>query len=284
VDPVIGSLILSTAIHKHRANTKYKKAKNISQQAVTKVAEAEMRYEEHQKNAMVAYESLCTRIAGIAEWLNGPFAAMFRPFECEDGSYRTDLFGDADIANLTYIKNIYERRQFQQLPAHKKQTGTSAAVTFLLFGWVGEANRQLDTAITQRQISNLVEEQSDTFCMMFDMQQERYLRVYQLLGALNVALIKTSGTAQTALSEIEWLLDENGHIPKDMTAEELRSVVPRNGLNQLTNSINIAKVIMSILKEPIFDENAEITETAQKILSEGEEALKRIQTIRQKGR
>lgn len=212
MDPIIGTLILGTALHKHRANVTYKKAKDISRQAIEKVTEAEMRLEEHQNATADAYERLCTRISGIAEWLNGPFAEMFRPFEHEDGSYRTDLFGKAEISNMTYIKNVYVQRQLQQLPAHKKQTGSSAAVTLLLFGLVGEANRQLDTARTQKRVSNLVAEQSDTLCMILDTQKEQYLRVYQLLGALNIALIKSSGMARKSLSQIEWLLDDKGHI------------------------------------------------------------------------
>jgi len=284
MDPFVTGLVLGLALNRIDANSTYKRAYAISAKAVERVAEAEMMVEKHQKETNNVFEGLCTRITGISSFMNGPFAELFRPFEHAKDSYLQDLFGSEGLQSLSYVHHVNEYRKLGQLPAHRKQTGPSAAITFLLFGWVGEANRQLDTARKQQQVSRLIVEHSDTVCTMLDLQKDRYQRVDNLLGALNVALLISTGKARQELKKIEWLLDEEGHIPADMTVAQLKSCISAQGVAQMTNSLNIAKVVMSILEEPLFDENAELTQEAQKILTEGEHALKKIQMIEQRGR
>ena len=277
-------IIAYEVVKNHGATVKTKKAAGISAKAAARVVEAEMKIEEHEAAAIEAYDSLCTRIYGIASFFKGPFSDVYKPFEQSDGSLLEDMFGQDFLKELMYIKKVDDKIQLSQLPAHKKQTGAPAVIYFLLFnrGRMAEANRKMDSAKTQREVSYLLEAHGNSICTLYDLQRENYLRAYQVLGALNVALIMSTQQARKGLETIRWLLDEEGHIPKGMSSNDLKLYLPKETMADIGICLNIAKTIYAILEEPMFNEEAELTEKAKKVLAEGDEALKRIKSIKRK--
>ena len=279
---LVTSVVLGVAINQYRVHSKIKKAMSISQKAAERVAEAEVKVDRHRKEAEGAYNVLSKRITNVAETLTGQFASVLKPFEHADNSILQDLFGIDCTAKLDCIKTAPARTELAKLSGYKKQTGVAKAVNYFFFGPMGEANHQLDAARTQSRESQLIATHCDTICQCLDIQKENYTRVYQVLGALNAALIVASNKANTALAPIQWILDDQGHIPADMSSAELKTYLTSEGMAQIANSINVAKVLLAILEKPIFNEDAEISERTQKMLNEGEAALNEIKKIRQK--
>lgn len=279
---LVAGVVLGVAINQYRVHSKIKKAMSISQKATERVAEAEVKLERHRKAAENAYNALSCRITSAAGTLTGQFASVLKPFEHMDGSILEDLFGVDCATKLVSIEAAPVRTELAKLSGYKKQTGMAKAVNYFFFGPMGEANRQLDAARTQSRESQLIATHCDTICQCLDIQKENYTRVYQVLGALNAALIVSSNKANTALEPIQWLLDDQGHIPADMSSSELKTYLTSEGMAQIANSINVAKVLLAILEKPIFNENAEISERTQKMLNEGEAALNEIKQIKEK--
>ena len=195
IDPVLGGFIVGSALRQYRLHSKLKKASAITARAVERVAEAELRFEEHEQMANASANKLKIRAGGIInETLkNKYYDEILRPFENPDGKFRERLLKDLDtietIRNLNEIHQLENLPQVKQLPGHQKLSGTSAVVSYILFGKMSEANRQLDAAETQSEKSRLIATHTDTLCTMLDMQRENYDRVSSTLGALNVALI-----------------------------------------------------------------------------------------------
>lgn len=279
---MVTGVILGLAINQYRVHSKINKAMSISQKAAERVAEAEVKVERHGKAAEDAYNALSQRITSVAETLDVRFASVLKPFEHTDGNILQDLFG-ADCANkLVCIETMPTRAELAKLSGYKKLTGAAKAVNYFFFGPMGEANRQLDAAKTQSRESQLIATHCDTICQCLDIQKENYSRVYKVLGALNAALIVSAGKANVALEAIQWLLDDHGHIPVDMSSAELKTYLTKEGMDQIAASINIANLLLAILEKPIFNTEVEITERTQKMLNEGEAALKKINQIKQK--
>lgn len=52
IDPVLGGFIVGSALRQYRLHSKFKKASAITARAVERVAEAELRFEEHEQMPM----------------------------------------------------------------------------------------------------------------------------------------------------------------------------------------------------------------------------------------
>lgn len=288
IDPILGGIIVGGAIRQYRISNKYKKAGEISSRAVERVAEAEVRLEQYEKKTEIILNNLCTRMDGITDELQGSFYDMYKPFETSDNQLREtlveDLCGIETIHSLSTIKQIQQQPSIQQLPAYKKLSGSAAAITFVLFGRMTDANRQLDNAATQSEKSRLIATHIDSICTSIDIQCEGYMRVYQVLGALNAALIVSMNKYQEYFQGIAWLLDSDGRFPSNIRTEQIEEALTPAGVNQLKNCINIARCIYAIMEKPIFDENRELTKAAEDLIVEGEKALRKIQAVERKGR
>lgn len=175
------------------------------------------------------------------------------------------------------------RRRPKVTQNSSRTSGITAGAAYLLFGNLGVVSQQVDAARAQRQKAELLATHIDTFCIALDLQREQYHRVNQTLGALNVALIAATANAQKGMNKISWMLDEAGHLPMNITAGELKRYLQKEDLSSLAICINIARCIYAILSEPLFGDNAELTQRAQKLLDEGQEALDKIKAI-EKGR
>ena len=289
IDPVLGGFIVGSALRQYRLHSKFKKASAITARAVERVAEAELRFEEHEQMANASANKLKIRASGIInETLkNKYYNEILRPFENPDGKIRETLLKDLDtietIRNLKEIRQLENLPQVKQLPGHQKLSGTSAAVSYILFGKMSEANRQLDAAETQSEKSRLIATHADTLCTMLDMQRESYDRVSSTLGALNVALLASLQKYQDYSQNLTPLLGADGRFCTNVTGKDIDNCLTPAGIDQQKVCTNIAKVLSAIMKTSIFDENAEITAEAKKNLKSGEAALKKINQI-EKGR
>lgn len=288
IDPVLGGLIVGSVLRQYRLHSKFKKASAITARAVERVAEAEVRFDEHEQMTNAAANKLKIRTSGIInETFKTQYYNIFRPYEGPDGKIRKALLQDLDaietLRNLKEIRQLENLPQVKQLPGHQKLSGTSAVVSYILFGKMSEANRQLDTAETQSEKSRLIATHADTLCTMLDIQRERYDRVSSTLGALNIALLAAIQEYQGYSKNLTPLLGTDGRFRPDVTRNTINDCLTPLGLNQQKTCVNIAKVLSAIMKTPIFDENAEITAEAKKTLKTGEEALKKIDQI-EKGR
>lgn len=289
IDPVLGGgLIIGSAIRQYRIHSKLKKASDISARAVERVAEAELRFEEHEQMATAAANKLEVRASGIInETLKNKYYDIFRPYEGPDGKIRKTLLKDLDaiktLRNLKEIRQLENLPQVKQLPGHQKLSGTSAVVSYILFGKMSEANRQLDTAETQSEKSRLIANHTDTLCTMLDMQRERFDRVSNTLGALNIALLFSLQKYQNYSRNLAPLLGADERFCSNVTRKDIDNCLTPQGLDQQKMCVNIAKALSEIMKTPVFNENAEITAEAEKALRAGEEALKKIDQI-EKGR
>lgn len=283
IDPVLGGgLIIGNVIRQYRIHSKFKKASDISARAVERIAEAELRFEEHEQMANAAANKLKIRASGIInETLkNKYYDEILRPFEGPDGKFRETLLKNLDtietIRNLKEIRQLENFAQVKQLPGYQKLSGTSAVVSYILFGKMSEANRQLDTAETQSEKSRLIVTHTETLCTMLDMQRERFDRVSNTLGALNMALLFSLQKYQDYSRNLTPLLGADGRFCSNVTRKEIDDCLTPLGLDQQKACANIAKVLSTIMKTPIFNENAEITAMAEKALKTGEEALNKI--------
>ena len=119
----------------------------------------------------------------------------------------------------------------------------------------------------------------EVFCTALDLQCEQYHRVSQVLGALNIALIPTVKHTSDGFQKFSWMLDANGHLPDHVTTEQIKSCLSQEDMNNLAISINVARCIYALLSEPLFDQDASLTQKAQELLNDGEIALNKIKSI-----
>ncbi len=278
ITAIVLSVATEYAIHSQR-----KKNSKMMQKAAERAAEAELKYSKHLQDTNDAYHALYSQIEGIAVFLGGPFADLYKPFENADMSLLGGLLGVENSNALSYIQDISLQRDFKklrQLPGYRKQIGA----TFLFGNRVAEVLQQKSAAETQRSVARLIEVDSDSLCMALDIQKENYSRVQMTLQALNVVLLKTSAQVKQAMTSIAWMLDTEGHIPIATTLDTLTGAFTPEQINQIAVNLNIAKCMAAILENPIFKENAEISERTQRLLKDGEDALAKIKTLRSGGK
>lgn len=280
----LGGLIIGSAFRQYRLHSKFKKASAITARAVERVAEAEVRFADHEQMAYAAANKLKIRANGIInETFKTQYYDIFRPYEGPDGKIRKTLLQDLDaietLRNLKEIRQLENKAQVQQLPGYQKLSGSSAVVSYILFGKMSEANRQLDTAATQSEKSRLIATHTDTLCTILDRQRENYERVSSTLAALNVALMVSIQKYNDFSKNLVPLLGSNGRFRADVMTKDIENCLTPLGCDQQKVCINIAKVLSAIMKTPIFNENAEIQAEAEKALKAGEEALKKINQV-----
>lgn len=287
IDPVLGGLIIGSAVRQYRLHNKFKKASEITTRAVERVAEAEIYFADHEQKTSAAANKLKIRTSGIInDTLKDKYYDIFKPYETPDGKIRKDLLQDLDaietLRNLNEIRALENLPEVKQLPGYQKLTGSSAIVSYILFGKMSEANRQLDAAETQYEKSRLIATHSDSLCTILDMQRENYERVSSVLGALNVALLVSLQKYNSFSKNLTPLFGIDGKFRADVTREDIDDCLTPRGVDQQKICVNIAKSLSAIMKSPIFDENGKLRDEAEKILKEGEIALSRIKQIEQR--
>lgn len=284
MDPIT-TMVLGTAINQYMIHSKKKESYRLAVASAAKIAEAQVKAERCERQTKDELNKLFTRIEGIVCYIDGTFFNVFKPFESLDNSLQKTLMEDllnADaVSNLKLINSlsvkISQRPKIEQNSISTSGITTGAA--YILFGNLGVASKQLDAARIQSQKAELIATHIDTFCIALDLQREQYARVNQTLGALNVALIVSTSQAKKGMDKISWMLDDMGHLPMNVTARELKSYLQKEDLDSLAICINIARCIYAILSEPLFGEDSELTQRAQKLLEDGESALNRIKNI-----
>lgn len=287
MDPMIIGAIIATAGRNYMIHSKIKESYRIATASAEKIAKAEKELERQEHETGVELEKLSKRMQGIVNYLEGPFLDLFKPFEGNDNNLRAslieDLTGADAVANLALIGSLHQsmcqRPEIEKLANGRRVSGSNATTTYLLFGNLGLACKQLDVARAQHQKARLIATHMETFRIALDMQKERYYRVNQTLGALNVALIPSVAKTKKGFEKISWMLDEQGRLPPDITVDELKASLDKGDMDSLAICINIARCIYAIISEPLFDDNAELTERTQKLLEEGQAALDKIKRI-----
>lgn len=287
MDPIIGGMVLGLALRQGTIRTQQKKAYRLAASAAEKIAKAEIELAQHEQKAEVELNKLFKRIQSSVNFLETRFIDAFEPFEGADGLLKKNLLDDlagvgasSELALIGSMRNaIQEKPQVEKMVNGKKISGTTATAAYILFGDLGVANMQLDAARAQHRKAELIATHLDTFCMSLELQRERYYRVNQTLGALNVALITATAMIEEGLKKVKWLLDEQGHFPVDLTAAEMRSYLSREEIDSFAICINVARCIYAIISEPMFNEDAELTPRLQNLLDEGNAALDKIAYI-----
>lgn len=287
MDPMIIGAIIAAAGRNYMIHSKTKESYRLATASAEKIAKAEKELERQEHETGVELEKLSKRMQGIVNYLEGPFLDLFKPFEGNDNNLRAslieDLTGADAAANLTLIGSLHQsmcqRPEIEKLANGRRVSGSNATTTYLLFGNLGLACKQLDAARAQHQKARLIATHMETFRIALDMQKERYYRVNQTLGALNVALIPSVAKAKKGFEKISWMLDEQGRLPPDITVDELKASLDKGDMDSLAICINIARCIYAIISEPLFDDNAELTQRTEKLLEEGQTALDKIKRI-----
>lgn len=287
---IIAAAVLGGALRSYSIHAKTKESYRIAVSSAEKIAKAEVELERHELETTKELNKLFTRMQGIANYLEGPFLDMFNPFEGGESNLRAalieDLTGADAAANLKLIGTLHtslcQKPQIEKLTNGRRISGTTVTAAYILFGNLGVASKALDAARVQQQKARLVATHMESFCTMLDLQKEQYYRVNQTLGALNVALITSTAKAKSGMDKLEWMLDEKGHLPADITAAEVKTYLTKADMNHLAICINIARCIYAIMSEPLFDDKSELTQKAQSLLDEGNAALKKIREIETK--
>lgn len=288
MDPVTTtSAIIGLTLRNYVIHSKTKESYRLVTASAEKIAKAEKELERQEHETEVELEKLSKRMQGIVNYLEGPFLDLFKPFEGSNNNLQAslieDLMGADAAANLALIgsmhQSICQRPEVEKLANGRRVSGSKATTTYLLFGNLGLACKQVDAAKAQHQKARLIATHMETFRIALDLQKERYFRVNQTLGALNVALIPSVSRTKKGFEKIAWMLDEQGRLPPDITADELKANLNKNDMDGLAACINIARCIYAILSEPLFDEKSELTQRAQALLDEGQAALDKIKRI-----
>lgn len=279
--------LIGTAVRSYIKHAKAKESYCISVASAEKVAKAELEIEKHQQAAEQELDKLFSRIQGITNFLEGPFAELMRPFENEEHELKAglleDLAGSDASKNLTLItafrSSIMQKPEIQAYMGSGKIGGTKAATANLLFGDLGVKSQNLNAVRLQSSKADLLVTHMEVFCTALDLQCEQYHRVSQVLGALNIALIPTVKHTSDGFQKFSWMLDANGHLPDHVTTEQIKSCLSQEDMNNLAISINVARCIYALLSEPLFDQDASFTQKAQELLNDGEIALNKIKSI-----
>lgn len=287
MDPMLLGAVIGIALRQNTIHSKTKKAYQLSVSAAERIAEAEVKIAQHQHETEVALEKLCKRIQVTISFLESTFIDTFKPFEGIDGTLKRnlieDLAGASAVANLGLINSmrtaICQKPQIEKLANGNRISGTTMTASYILFGNLGIVSKQLDGAKMQKKTAELISTHMDTFCVSLDLQREHYQRIYQTLGALNVALITSTARVQEGLKKLSWLLDKQGLLPVDITTAELKVYLQKEDIDSLAICINIARCIYALFSEPLFDEDAELVQRAQALLDEGKCALEKIKEI-----
>lgn len=284
------SAIIGLTLRNYMIHSKTKESYRLATASAEKIAKAEKELERQTHETEVELEKLSKRMQGIVNYLEGPFLDLFKPFEGSDNNLQTslieDLTGADAAANLALISSLHQsmcqRPEIEKMANGRRVSGSKATTTYLLFGNLGLAYKQLDAARAQQQKAQLIATHMETFRIALDLQKERYSRVNQTLGALNVALIPSVSRTKKGFEKISWMLDEQGRLPPDITADELRANLDKDDMDSLAICINVARLIYAIISEPLFDDKSELTQRTQALLDEGQEALDKIKQIESK--
>lgn len=289
MDPVVTGMILGQALRQYVIHSKRKEAYRLAISSAERVTEAQLKAETYEQETEAELNKLFTRIGGILRFLEGPFCEVFQPLESPGASHRNKLLahllGTDAVESLAMIESLREKvrccpKEVQNCSA---SSGVATKGAYLLFGNLGVVSLQVDAARTQRRKAELLATHIDTFCMALELQREQYQRINQTLGALNVALLSATFKAQKSMEKISCVLDESGRVPLGVTDRDMKRYWKEKDLSNLAICANIARCICAILSEPLFGEEAELTQRAQQLLMEGQEALDKIAAI-EKGR
>lgn len=286
MDMITGAIVVG-ALRNYAIHSKMKETYRIAVSSAEKIAKAEVELERHEQETTKELDKLFTRMSGIVSYLEGPFLDVFKPFEGGESNLRAalieDLTGTDAAENLKLIGSLHtslcQRPQIEKMAGGRRISGSTSTAAYILFGNLGVASKFLEAARVQHQKANLIATHLESFCTMLDLQKERYYRVNQTLGALNVALITSTAKTKNGMGKLEWMLDGNGHLPPDVTAAEIKTYLDRTDMDQLAICTNIARCIYAIMSEPLFDDQSELTRRAQSLLEEGQAALDKIRKI-----
>ncbi len=287
MDPTIIGAIVVTVGRNYVIHSKIKESYRLATASAEKIAKAEKELERQEHETGVELEKLSKRMQGIVNYLEGPFLDLFKPFEGSDNNLQAslieDLTGADAAANLALIGSLHQsmcqKPEIEKMANGRRVSGSKATTTYLLFGNLGLACKQLDATKAQYQKARLIATHIETFRIALDIQKEQYYRVNQTLGALNIALIPSVARAKKGLEKIAWMLDEQGRLPPDIAADELKVNLDKGDMDSLAICINIARCIYAIISEPLFDEKSELTQRTQALLEEGQAALDKIKRI-----
>lgn len=284
---IITGAIVAGALRNYAIHAQTKEAYRLAVASAEKIAKAEVELERHEREATKELDKLFTRMQGIVNYLEETFLNVFKPFEGGKSNLRAalieDLTGTDTAENLKLIETMHtslcQKPQIEKMASGRRISGSTSTAAYILFGNLGVASKSLEGARVQYQKANLISTHMESFCTMLDLQKERYYRVNQTLGALNVALLTSTAKAKSGMGKLNWMLDENGHLPVDITAAEVKMYLAKEDMNNLAICTNVARCIYAIMSEPLFDDQSELTQEALRLLNKGEEALERIRKI-----
>lgn len=284
---MIASALIGLTLRNYMIHSKTKEAYRIAVSSAEKIAKAEVELERHEREATRELDKLFTRMQGIVNYLEGPFLNVFKPFEGGESNLRAalieDLTGTNTAENLKLIGSLHtslcQKPQIEKMASGRRISGSTSTAAYILFGNLGVASKSLEAARVQHQKANLIATHMESFCTMLDLQKERYYRVNQTLGALNVALITSTAKTKSGMDKLGWILDEKGHLPIDITAAEVKVYLTKVDLDNLAICTNVARCIYAIMSEHLFDDQSELTQRAQALLDEGQAALDKIKRI-----
>jgi hypothetical protein len=251
------------AYQMNKADKYDEEAREISNQAYTDIAEANLRIEKKQASVDKALKKLINRKKGI---LNTTIPQYIKTYEklMGDRFKRTDDF--RELLSLKMTEDDIEELNTMVIAAAQPMTEGQMMAQFIFTGIpgivVGEAKRGLAAAQSRADYADVVVANAESYFNMLDAIEQRSNRMSDVLGKLNVYFFK-------AINEVNRVVEIIGEESEDSNQYDCI----------IGNCFNFAYAIKDILLKPLLDKDGKVSKLSVNAVCDGEKLLKHLERI-----
>lgn len=281
---ILGASFVSLLYSVAKAENIDKKSSEISIKAYQVIAESEKLVEDKGKELDDAISSLLLREEKFIKILFKKFEDVFRPFQGISHILSESLFGERGLVMINSLQEQEEKNKiFEKILAPKYDMTSEEAFTVFLFGgmsglFIYEANKNYDMAKSRRSQSKVLSSHAQTICLGMDICIENIRRIDKTLAGLGVLLVASISICSKFIpKKVGWLCGQDGRLPENISEQMLDKIFNDEEIDQISNCINIKKIIFELMQKPIFTTNQEISEEFRLTLKKGEDTINEIQ-------
>ncbi|MFC7371376.1 hypothetical protein ACFQPF_06790 [Fictibacillus iocasae] len=242
-----------------KAEKNDRQADKINVKAFEKVATAEERKNQVEKDSRMSLEKLTNRKKGILVTSMKDFVVTYEKI------MKIDLIESKELHSIGLLPNlIQDIRSMATIAIMKKKTPPANVISIL--GPIIEftnSDLNLSAATLRRKQANVVDSQVETICIALEAIQKRADKISELLAKLNLLFRKSIETVKKII----------------ISKGNNRSFYTREDKEQIMTCVNFATTIKTIIDTPLIDESGEMTLQSIKAIETGEEYLVKINNL-----